>query len=187
MGSPTVREPRVLIFIHSLHGGGAERVAADLSAHWVQSGWQVMLVTQADARDDAYTLHPNVQRKILYTAGEGGGLRGIWANVRRVRALRQVLREFKPDIVLGMMTTASVLAVMAARGSLTKPLSDGDIEAKLRDCSGRGGTAWNATTLVEDVWRLDNLDDASRLMTAHHATGNTDSLSIRATRDKNEV
>ncbi|MDR3486152.1 MAG: MmgE/PrpD family protein [Bradyrhizobium sp.] len=78
-------------------------------------------------------------------------------------------------------------AVMAARGSLTKPLSDGDIEAKLRDCSGRGGTAWNATTLVEDVWRLDNLDDASRLMTAHHAMGNTDSLSIRATRDKNEV
>lgn len=109
-------QPRVLIFIHSLHGGGAERVAADLSAHWAQSGWDVMLVTQADARDDAYTLHPDVHRRILYTAGEGGGLRGVWANVRRVRALRQVLREFRPDIVLGMMTTASVLAVLAARG-----------------------------------------------------------------------
>src|SRR5690606_25765130 len=47
---------------------------------------------------------------------EGGGLRGIWANVRRVHALRRVLRKFQPDIVLGMMTTASVLAVMAARG-----------------------------------------------------------------------
>ncbi len=76
-------------------------------------------------------------------------------------------------------------AVMAARGSLTKPLSDGDIEAKLRDCSGRGGTAWNATTLIEDVWRLDKLDVASRLMTAHHATAHTDSLPIRAARDKN--
>lgn len=116
MDSQVMREPRVLIFIHSLHGGGAERVAADLSAQWAQSGWQVSLVTQADAQDDAYALHPAVQRKILHTAGGGGGLRGIWANVRRVRALRRVLRDFQPDIVLGMMTTASVLAVMAARG-----------------------------------------------------------------------
>jgi len=116
MAAPNTHAPRVLIFIHSLHGGGAERVAADLSAHWAKSGWQVMVVTQADSHDDAYTLHPNVQRKILHTAGEGGGLRGMLANVRRVRALRRVLREFKPDIVLGMMTTASVLAVLAARG-----------------------------------------------------------------------
>ena len=31
------RPLRVLLFIHSLHGGGAERVAADLSAHWALS------------------------------------------------------------------------------------------------------------------------------------------------------
>ncbi|CAP44375.1 glycosyltransferase family 4 protein [Bordetella petrii] len=108
--------PRVLVFIHSLHGGGAERVAADLTAHWAAAGWQVMLVTQADASGDAYALHPAVRREILHTEGAGGGLRGILANVRRVRALRRVLRSFRPDIVLGMMTTASVLAVLAARG-----------------------------------------------------------------------
>jgi glycosyltransferase involved in cell wall biosynthesis len=108
--------PRVLIFIHSLHGGGAERVAADLSAYWASLGWPVMVVTQADARDDAYTLHPDVQRRMLNTAGAGGGLRGIWANVRRIRTLRAELKAFKPDIVLGMMTTASVLAVLAAQG-----------------------------------------------------------------------
>lgn len=116
MTESPMRPLRVLIFIHSLHGGGAERVAADLSAHWARSGWPVMVVTQADDQDDAYTLHPDVQRRILHTAGEGGGLRGVLANVRRVRALRATLREFRPDIVLGMMTTASILAVMAARG-----------------------------------------------------------------------
>jgi len=108
--------PRVLVFIYSLHGGGAERVAADLSAHWARAGWQVMVVTQADATGDAYALHPAVQREVLHTEGAGGGLRGALANVRRVRALRRVLRRFQPDIVLGMMTTASVLAVLAARG-----------------------------------------------------------------------
>lgn len=108
--------PRVLIFIHSLHGGGAERVAADLSAHWVEQGREVMLVTQAPADGDVYTLDPRVQRRVLNTVGEGGGLRGVLANVRRVAALRALIKSFRPDIVLGMMTTASVLAVIAARG-----------------------------------------------------------------------
>lgn len=112
----TALPSRILIFIHSLHGGGAERVAADLSAYWTQAGADVMLVTQAGAQQDAYELHPGVQREILHTAATGGGWRGIWANVRRVRALRRVIKRFQPDVVLGMMTTSSVLAVLAASG-----------------------------------------------------------------------
>jgi len=107
---------RILIFIHSLHGGGAERVAADLSAEWAEAGHQVALVTQAGAERDVYALDPRVRRRVLGTEGEGGGLRGLWGNLRRVRALRAELRAFRPDIVLGMMTTASVLAVLAAAG-----------------------------------------------------------------------
>lgn len=110
------RPQRVLLFIHSLHGGGAERVAVDLSAHWARAGRDVMVVTQAGKEDDAYALDPKVSRAVLNTVGEGGGLRGIWSNVRRVRALRRVIREFRPDIVLGMMTTASVLSVIAGAG-----------------------------------------------------------------------
>ncbi|HTF75156.1 MAG TPA: MmgE/PrpD family protein, partial [Bradyrhizobium sp.] len=56
--------------------------------------------------------------------------------------------------------------VMAARGSLADPLSDFDIEAKLRDCSRLGGTAWSADTVIEGVWRLDALADVSSLMNA---------------------
>lgn len=114
--SDSGRPLRVLLFIHSLHGGGAERVAADLSAHWAGMGREVMVVTQASAEGDVYTLHPSVRREVLHTAGEGGGLRGIWSNVQRVRALRRVIKAFRPDIVLGMMTTASVLSVLASAG-----------------------------------------------------------------------
>ena len=110
------RPLRVLLFIHSLHGGGAERVAADLSAHWAGMGRDVMVVTQAGVEGDVYALHPKVRREVLHTADEGGGLRGIWSNVQRVRALRRVVRAFRPDIVLGMMTTASVLSVLACAG-----------------------------------------------------------------------
>lgn len=112
----SARPARVLLFIHSLHGGGAERVAADLSAHWAAEGSEVMVVTQASADGDVYALHPKVRREVLHTAGEGGGLRGILSNIQRVRALRRVVKSFRPDIVLGMMTTASVLSVLACAG-----------------------------------------------------------------------
>jgi hypothetical protein len=56
---------------------------------------------------------------------------------------------------------------MAARGSLADPLSDRDIEAKLRACARLGGTGWNADAVIEDVWRLDALADVSSLVNAH--------------------
>lgn len=108
---------RLLIFIHSLRGGGAERVAAELAAQWARRGWQVTVVTQTDTVDDAYPLQLGVRREVLGTAGmSGGGWNGLLANVRRLRRLRRLLQERKPDIVLGMMRTSSILAILAARG-----------------------------------------------------------------------
>jgi 2-methylcitrate dehydratase PrpD len=57
--------------------------------------------------------------------------------------------------------------VTAARGSLADPLSDLDIEAKLRACARLGGTGWNADAIIENVWHLDVLADVSGLMNAH--------------------
>ena len=54
--------------------------------------------------------------------------------------------------------------VMAARGSLADPLSDLDIEAKLRDGARSSGTAWQADAVIAGVWRLDAVADVSRLM-----------------------
>lgn len=106
-----------MIVIHSLSGGGAERVAADLSAYWVQRGYKVTLVTQADAETDVYPLHAGVKRYALGTAAfSSGKISGILANLRRVRALRRLIKRERPSIVLGMMTTASILAIVAARG-----------------------------------------------------------------------
>jgi 2-methylcitrate dehydratase PrpD len=54
--------------------------------------------------------------------------------------------------------------VMDAKGSLADPLSDRDIEAKLRDCARLGGTNWDIDRIIDGVWRLDTLDDVSSLM-----------------------
>lgn len=106
-----------MIVIHSLRGGGAERVAVDLSAYWQRLGYRVSLVTQMPSNTDIYTVPEGVGRHVMGTARDsGGGLQGAIANWRRVRRLRKLIKKLKPDCVLGMMTTASVLAVMAAKG-----------------------------------------------------------------------
>ena len=109
------RQPHLLIVIHSLRGGGAERVVADMSAWWTDCGYKVSVVTQAGSDTDVYTLDPRVTRHVLGTAGSsGGGVGGLLANLRRISRLRRVLRREKPTVVLGMMTTSSVLAVIAS-------------------------------------------------------------------------
>jgi glycosyltransferase involved in cell wall biosynthesis len=105
------------MFVGSMHAGGAERVTAHLANAWAERGWEVTLITLAPKTLDFYPLHPEVKRRALDLAGESANLfHALVANVQRVQALHFVLRELKPDAVLGMMTTAAVLAVLAARG-----------------------------------------------------------------------
>ena len=54
--------------------------------------------------------------------------------------------------------------VKAARGSLDKPLSDGEIEAKVRELANLGGSGIDVSPLIEAVWALDKTDDAGKIM-----------------------
>ena len=106
-----------MIVIHSLGGGGAERVTVDLSAWWVARGYKVTVVTQAHASGDAYPLPEGVSRVVLGTAGASNNqVRAVAANLQRIWKLRRVMRRTQPTLVLGMMTTSSVLAIAAAKG-----------------------------------------------------------------------
>ncbi|MDP3798988.1 MAG: glycosyltransferase family 4 protein [Polaromonas sp.] len=108
---------RLLIFIPSMGGGGAERVVANLANHWADAGWYITVVTLASRKLDFYELRPAVQRVALELAGDSGNaLEGLWNNVRRVIALRRLLREAQPDFALGIMTSANVLLAFAAAG-----------------------------------------------------------------------
>lgn len=107
----------LLIFIQSLGSGGAERVTANLANHWAGQGWHVTVVTLTATTQDFYQLHPAVRRMAMDLAGESvGPLSGIANNLRRVRALRSVLKLVRPDVALSMMSTANILLVLAALG-----------------------------------------------------------------------
>ena len=86
--------------------------------------------------------------------------------------VRAVLDASLPDgaaRVIIQLTSGETFSeiVMAAKGSLADPLSDRDIEAKLRDGARLGGTDWDIDRIIDDVWHLDKLADVSSLMRAH--------------------
>lgn len=109
---------KILFFIHSLRSGGAERVTVNLANYWVDKGWDIGIVTLVPQSQDFYRLHPKVRRIALNLAGESPNFFcGAIANLRRLVAIRKVLRAERPDVVIGMMTTASVLlGLLRVRG-----------------------------------------------------------------------
>lgn len=108
---------RLLIYIHSLENGGAERVVANLANHWASTGWQVTVVTVAPRTQDFYVLDRAVHRICLNLTGSRSNvLAGFWRTARRVHALRRVLRERRPEVALSAMHTCNVILALAARG-----------------------------------------------------------------------
>src|SRR5689334_19582713 len=108
---------RMLFFLYSLEGGGAERVTAELANHWAGKGRTVKIVTIAAGRSDFYRLDSRIQRVCLnLDTSSGNVIIGAWQNVKRILALRRELRRFQPDVAIAMMTTANVLLAWAARG-----------------------------------------------------------------------
>ena len=108
---------RLLFFIYSLSGGGAERVTGHLANHWATKGWDITIVTLTPLSLDFYPLHPKVRRIALELAGESRNvLVGSWKNLRRVKALRRVLQQLHPDVALAFMSTANVILALASWG-----------------------------------------------------------------------
>jgi hypothetical protein len=65
-----------------------------------------------------------------------------------------------------LLSSGDVLTetVVSPRGSLAAPLTDRDIEAKLRNGMRTGRSDWDADRLIEAVWRLDAVDDVADLL-----------------------
>lgn len=108
---------RLLIYIHSLENGGAERVVANLANHWVAIGWDVTVVTVTPVTHDFYAVNAGVKRVSLNLAGGRPNLlAGVVRTIRRVRALRRILLRERPDVALAAINTANIVLALAAHG-----------------------------------------------------------------------
>jgi 2-methylcitrate dehydratase PrpD len=89
--------------------------------------------------------------------------------VRALRAKVEVLRDEKyPTIAAAVeITTANgethYLVEHAARGSDTNPMSDCDLEEKLRDAASSWDSRHDIAPLIDAIWLLDQSEDAAKL------------------------
>jgi glycosyltransferase involved in cell wall biosynthesis len=113
-----MEQMNLLFFIASMGRGGAERATANLANYWARKGWKITVVTLAAAAgQDAYALDPSITRMSLNMLTPSRNIaHGLMLNIRRVRALREVLQRVRPDIALAVMDTASVTLALGARG-----------------------------------------------------------------------
>jgi glycosyltransferase involved in cell wall biosynthesis len=104
--------------VYSLARGGAERMTVELARAWADRGCRVTVLTLAPAETDFFHLDPRVERlQLSFPADpEREVLKSVAANVGRARAIRRVLVRARPDIALGMMSSAAMLLAMAAIG-----------------------------------------------------------------------
>jgi GalNAc-alpha-(1->4)-GalNAc-alpha-(1->3)-diNAcBac-PP-undecaprenol alpha-1,4-N-acetyl-D-galactosaminyltransferase len=110
---------KAVLAISSLSAGGAERALTELAAYLARQRWEVLLST-FDANPstvDFYDVHPAVRRcRLINPPSPAGALGKLWANGRRIGALRRLLKAEKPDVVLGFMETTTVKCLLAAWG-----------------------------------------------------------------------
>ena len=108
---------KILFYIFSLGGGGAERVTVSLANYWASKGWKITIVTLAAAGQDAYALDPSIARISLNLTGASRGVAdALLQNFNRAMALRQVLLDTRPDIAVAMMDAACVTLALAMQG-----------------------------------------------------------------------
>ena len=107
---------RIIFFVSSMHGGGAERVAALLCNRWVQSGYNVTLVATYSGRGKCvYPLDERVN--LVYLADIVRTTRKTpWAMARRLWALRRLVRDTRADVVLSFLTHVNIAVLIATRG-----------------------------------------------------------------------
>lgn len=106
---------RILFLVSSMHGGGAERVAATLASAWARRGDEVTLVSCYSGHGSCdQQLDPGV--RLLWLADR---IRGpAWLRpVSKLLALRALARELRPDRVLSFLTNVNVTALLALLGT----------------------------------------------------------------------
>ena len=107
---------KATLIISALTAGGAERIIISLANHWAETGAEVTLVT-FDAAPPYYPVDERVTLRQLDLPSASRPLhRAISSTVRRVLALRRLLRSNRPDIVISFLGKINVLTILATRG-----------------------------------------------------------------------
>ena len=108
---------KTLIIIPALTCGGAERVAVLLARGWIERGHHIVLATIYGRDRDFYEVPVQVERIALDLGRDRSNLaQKLTGNVRRVLALRRLIRRERPDRIVSFMNQTNVVVLLSAAG-----------------------------------------------------------------------
>ena len=108
--------PRVVFTIDSLKLGGAERVLLRWAGWCREEGLQVLVITRHGPDRDAYQVPDGVERWVEPRLSAPLERLGWFAFPWRLLALRQLLRRYRSDVVVGVTTLPAVKLLLASAG-----------------------------------------------------------------------
>lgn len=90
---------------------------SDMANYWAEKGVGVTVATWSDPQvADFYALNRGIRRVHLDVPGRGR----VSSNLQRVRKLRRLLDEVRPDAVLSFLTRSNVPTILAGLGRNTR-------------------------------------------------------------------
>jgi glycosyltransferase involved in cell wall biosynthesis len=110
------RPVNIMLLVSSMGSGGAERVAATLANAWVQRGDCVSLIATFSGRGKCFYPLSSAVRFIYLADLAGVAGHGTRADIRRLMALRSLVRDGAPDVVISFLTNVNVTAILATLG-----------------------------------------------------------------------
>lgn len=107
---------KIMFHLNSFGKGGAERVVSLLANEFAKNGVEVVIATEWYSEDE-YELEPQVKRIHAGLSKEDENASRIAKQWIRIRNLRTVLLQEKPDILISFCVKANYRAMMASRGT----------------------------------------------------------------------
>lgn len=110
------QEVRLTLVISSLQGGGAERVMCELAEQLALRGNQVCLAVLTDSSLDFYDAPSCVERVDLRVqVNSRSKIEALAHLVSKVRALRRLFRQNKPEVIISFLPQTNVASLLAGR------------------------------------------------------------------------
>lgn len=108
---------KIVFLVSSMNAGGAERVAATLANAWVQRGDSVTLVATFPHKGVCfYPLSEHIDFVWLADRMPAASNR-LLGGLNKLRALRSLVDEARPDLVISFLTNVNVMALLGLWGT----------------------------------------------------------------------
>jgi len=109
---------KIACVIHSLDGGGAERVMAGLASRLAIGDHEIELITLDDGERNRHSLDESVRRVPLDVLSTPGRNVPTW---KRLRRLRRAIRHSGYDVVLSFCDATNLLVMLSIAGMRKRP------------------------------------------------------------------